>query len=259
MEQVITYRNITFTNPPPTAPVGAPMSWPVSTPVASPQAAPTSIGPITCSSSQSKVEVVMNLDEYAEETSYKIVQTSTNTVVDEYQGTASVSKSTVIKSSCLESNKMYLFIIKDSYGDGMQGFLTLGTYEVKVNGVTKGSGGNFLREDLVMLGQPPSCSSTEKPFTAVVQTDNYGAETSYILTNLSTAKNIRPKAYNSNTLNIDEICLAPADYRFRMRDSSADGICCGYGYGYYAIYSSGVLLKKGAQFGSTENTLFSVI
>ena len=259
MEQVLTYRNISFTTPPPSTPVLPPMSWPVSIPVAAPVSAPAAIGPSTCPSGKFKVEVIMNFDEYAEETSYKIVQTSTNTIVDQFQGLASQSKSRVIKSSCLDNTQMYLFVISDSYSDGMQGYLTPGTFEVKVNGVSKGSGGSFKREDLVMFGSAPPCNGIDKAFTIVVQTDDYGSENTYILSRVSNGSIVsRSRGYTSNTLNLEQICLSRDDYRLRLRDSSADGMCCGYGPGYYAIYLSSALLRKGAEFGSLETTNFTV-
>jgi len=258
MEEAYTFRNITFTDIPPSMP-SVPMLWPLSAPVASPVASPSSIGPLECESGSFKVDVTMHFDEYADETSYKIIDTSTNAVVDEFQGTKELSKSTLNKASCLSSNKTYTLIVKDSYGDGMQGSAIQGSFELKVDGVVKGSGGAFKYFEVIGFGTPRKCTGNDKSFTILVQNDQYGAETSYVIHNLRTGRIVaKSRAFLSSAQNIEEICLPPDQYRFRIKDSKGDGMCCAYGIGFFAIFLNGNLVKKGGEFDYVENTIFSV-
>ena len=41
-------------------------------------------------------------------------------------------------------------------------------------------------------------------------------------------------------------------YTFAILDSAADGICCGYGEGWYSLKLDGVEIQRGGNFGSGE-------
>lgn len=56
-----------------------------------------------------------------------------------------------------------------------------------------------------------------------------------------------------------ELCLAEGCYTFVMFDDASDGICCGYGEGFYSINASGTVLVDGdGEFGDTIDHDFCI-
>ena len=65
--------------------------------------------------------------------------------------------------------------------------------------------------------------------------------------------------FDANTLYNLEYCLDTGCYIFRITDTYGDGICCGYGNGYYEFYlPNGTLAATGGQFAFSEATQFCV-
>lgn len=55
------------------------------------------------------------------------------------------------------------------------------------------------------------------------------------------------------------ICLDTGCYTFTIYDAYGDGICCGYGNGYYQLWDNdGVSVADGGQFGNSESTSFCI-
>lgn len=106
---------------------------------------------------------------------------------------------------------------------------------------------------------PTTCEGDD--IVVSIRTDNYPGETSYVLDDLCRDVTVfeRPLGYytNSGTLYVDELCTAfPAEYLFRISDTWGDGICCGYGNGFYEVTLNGDLVAEGGNFGSSESTTF---
>ncbi|HOE05795.1 MAG TPA: PKD domain-containing protein [Bacteroidales bacterium] len=85
-----------------------------------------------------------------------------------------------------------------------------------------------------------SCSASfeyanGKQVSVAVLTDAYGSETSWVLNNSSGTTIASGGSYASNTLYTQTLCLAPGCYQFIIYDSYGDGICAGYGDGYFLI------------------------
>jgi hypothetical protein len=49
-----------------------------------------------------------------------------------------------------------------------------------------------------------------------------------------------------------EICLPNGEYNFTITDASNDGLCCGYGQGWYEIIVDRITVHTGGLFGSNE-------
>jgi lysyl endopeptidase len=91
-------------------------------------------------------------------------------------------------------------------------------------------------------------------------TDNYPQETSWTLTNVNTndvvisvptyTYSTKLFLYKENYYIGDNQC-----YQFTIFDSARDGLCCGYGVGYYKIFYEGQLLLEGADFVYTETSI----
>lgn len=68
-----------------------------------------------------------------------------------------------------------------------------------------------------------------------IQTDSFGNETSWNITNSSSQIVASGSGYSSNTLYIINLCLQPGCYRITIFDSYGDGMCSGYGNGFYKL------------------------
>jgi len=89
-----------------------------------------------------------------------------------------------------------------------------------------------------------------------------GGETSWTLVNqctgqtqLSSAVDLGSPAYPaSNTEFSNQFCIPEAEYIFTISDSYGDGICCGYGQGWYRVEHGGDEVAAGGEFGSSESS-----
>lgn len=100
--------------------------------------------------------------------------------------------------------------------------------------------------------------------TLVINTDNYGSETTWELKNAQNTTLYTGGPYANNTHYELPLCV-PGDacYTFTIYDtpqsSAGDGICCEYGDGSYSIgLSDGVSVATGGEFGASETTNFCI-
>ncbi len=106
---------------------------------------------------------------------------------------------------------------------------------------------------LLMLPQvtQAQCEEGERTVKIVIGTDNWGAETSWTLTD-SEDNVIAEDDYisaQSNMMFEYDVCLDECEeYTFTIEDTVGDGICCGFGFGMYAIMEGGDLLASGGEF-----------
>jgi hypothetical protein len=93
----------------------------------------------------------------------------------------------------------------------------------------------------------------ERIFEFTLKTDNYGGETSWRVTDSSgTVVVALTSGYNSNTEYVLKECLPEGLYTFTIYDDPIykDGICCGYGRGWYTLDWNGQkIVYGGGQFG----------
>ena len=67
-----------------------------------------------------------------------------------------------------------------------------------------------------------------------VQTDQYAGETSWEILNEDSEVVAVSPPYQNNTLQNHMVFLPSGDYEFVMMDAFGDGICCGFGEGWYS-------------------------
>jgi hypothetical protein len=96
-----------------------------------------------------------------------------------------------------------------------------------------------------------------------ILTDDYGDETSWQLTNSSGAVVISgPSTPYANATSYQETLTIPAFdgcYTFTISDDFDDGICCGFGIGFYNLEDeNGTVIISGGDFGSSESVTFNV-
>jgi hypothetical protein len=121
-------------------------------------------------------------------------------------------------------------------------------------------------EEEKFFPEKANCAKNESRLRVELNTDRYGFETSWTLTNTSTRQKVafgppENRKYGSSRTYIGAYCLPSGSYRFVIKDLFKDGICCGHGRGSYDLKLDGVSLLEGdagGQFGAREVTGFVV-
>jgi len=90
--------------------------------------------------------------------------------------------------------------------------------------------------------------------TVIIQTDNYGDETSWELIEVSTETVVASGGnYGDNTYYDIDIDVCPTNcYYFTVYDSYDDGMCCDYGNGYFQVFYEGEFVGSGGSFGASD-------
>ena len=99
---------------------------------------------------------------------------------------------------------------------------------------------------------------TENEATLTIKTDNYPGETTWTITDASGNTLYSGGPYTStNSIYTIDICEPDGCFDFTINDSYGDGICCGYGQGYYNIIDAdGTELIEGGAFTFVETKNF---
>ena len=105
------------------------------------------------------------------------------------------------------------------------------------------------------------CAAGETQLTITVKTDQYPDETTWRLVNYADGSVLSsggPYAA-ANTVYTVNVCAAnTATIQFEIFDAYGDGICCGFGSGYYNVMSGATTLINGGSFPAEEVKLFAV-
>lgn len=101
-------------------------------------------------------------------------------------------------------------------------------------------------------------SCTENEATLTIKTDNYPGETTWTIKNSNGTTLYSGGPYSStNSIYTIDICEPDGCFEFTIDDSYGDGICCGYGQGYYNVTdATGEELIAGGAFANTETQDF---
>ena len=106
---------------------------------------------------------------------------------------------------------------------------------------------------------PTNCS--KNLVFVLIRPDNYGSETTWTLQDENGNEMASGGPYVDFNREViqEEVCLPSGCYTFTIFDAFADGICCEYGEGEYAIVdlNSNVLASSTGQFNSSEIQSFS--
>ncbi len=103
----------------------------------------------TVTSADATVTVTITFDDYADETSWDLVNTLTSETVASGSGYDG-SVPTITEDICVSSDQCYTFTIYDAYGDGICCDYGSGSYEVLYNGTSLATGGDFGSEEATM-------------------------------------------------------------------------------------------------------------
>ncbi|NMH59924.1 endonuclease [Alteromonas ponticola] len=121
-----------------------------------------------------------------------------------------------------------------------------GSEVVYIDNFTPSSGG----------GLGSGCNENSGQFS--LTTDNYGAETSWQITDATSQVIFSGDSYASNASYDEAVCLADGDYTLTVLDSYGDGICCSHGNGSYKLAVENTTIASGGSFGLQENTNFTL-
>ena len=88
-----------------------------------------------------------------------------------------------------------------------------------------------------------------------VQTDNYAAETSWEILNEDEEVVAVNPPYQDNSLLTVTKFLPAGDYQFVMMDAFGDGICCGFGEGFYRLHNACGLDTANYEFSTAVDTI----
>jgi len=105
------------------------------------------------------------------------------------------------------------------------------------------------------------CPPNQVEITIEIMTDGYGYESSWQLSyangSIIGGGGVNP-TYANATLTTQTFCVsAEACLKFEMYDSFGDGMCCGYGNGYYNILMDGDLIATGGSFTNYRLEMFN--
>ena len=102
-----------------------------------------------------------------------------------------------------------------------------------------------------------SCNDGSALFRLVLNTDQYGSETSWILRRKSDGASISDSNYGNEDSYIEEACLSTSEcYTFTIFDTGGDGLCCSYGQGNYTVTYGGKVVQAGGSFSSAKEVSF---
>ncbi len=94
-------------------------------------------------------------------------------------------------------------------------------------------------------------------FTVQVYTDDYAYETSWELEDEAGTIIGEEGPYSDDfTMHEATFTLESGVYSWTIYDNANDGICCGYGDGYYNLLLDGEIIATGGEFGSSETITF---
>ncbi|TNF27022.1 MAG: hypothetical protein EP314_05295, partial [Bacteroidetes bacterium] len=98
--------------------------------------------------------------------------------------------------------------------------------------------------------------------TLVINTDNYGGETTWSLTQDGGGVVASGGPYTTGQVDyiVEDLCVQSGQcYTFVINDSEADGICCGFGVGNYSLGDAqGISVNTGGEFQASETTQFCI-
>ena len=104
------------------------------------------------------------------------------------------------------------------------------------------------------------CADGESTLVVELLTDSYPGETSWeVIMDGEVVMSGGPYS-ESGALFLDTLCFASEEepcIQFEIFDSFGDGICCGYGEGYYNVTLDGQLMANGGDFGNSGGAIFA--
>ena len=240
------------------------------------------------------LEVGIIFDEYATETSWKLLLGETDEVIwqSDYYGSSWDSDWDVFHK-CFPAG-MYTFVFMDKEGDGICCSHGEGKYVLSSEGKIIAVGGQMINtkeertvfeleyvepeptdsngdglDDRLGILMPYDSSNlvegeTCENFRLVFETDQYGIETGWELYegSVKVKENIvaNGTSYGSNHTYVVDYCLpSQKSYLLYMYDWKGDGLCCEYGNGWFKVTSGDITIyESDGKFGTVDEVQFDL-
>jgi hypothetical protein len=123
-------------------------------------------------------------------------------------------------------------------------------------GVNDGFSGGCAFSEPAPTAAPTPCPYSDNLVVDIL-TENYPGDTTWTLEKDS--ETIDNGSYvSASTPHSTEVCLAPGEYTWTLKDSYGDGICCAYGSGSFELKLNGDTMLDGDEFGSSVSHTFTV-
>ena len=136
------------------------------------------------------------------------------------------------------------------------------------NGTSNDEDDGNLRRRLIVVDPayaPPQICKDGKPAQHALEmkifTDNYPEETMFWISEVDKPYDAVLKHTQftlKNTIHSLSTKVCESNFIANIKDTYGDGLCCGYGEGYYKIFVDGQMKHKGGEFGKSETIEFSV-
>jgi len=210
-----------------------------------------------CSEGDVEVTVWIRTDWYGEETSWKLTSDDTTFVYAEAGPYPTDTIKDYIYSVCIPDSSDFTFIIYDEYGDGL---IDGGFFKVKVYGQVVAQGDAFEYIYMADLKAVPStdisCGIGMTEVSVLIETDGYGAETSWQLTGpggTPVYESVAAGTYGDYENYVHTVCIADSsNLVFTIYDEAGDGM----EWGSYSVAAYGQIFAEGSEFTDQEETSF---
>jgi hypothetical protein len=107
----------------------------------------------------------------------------------------------------------------------------------------------------------PSCNTGEVKFEFILKTDDYSwDDNGYKLQKQGESQPLfaQPIGFQTtparDVLYVETVCLGPGTYTLTVEDKFEDGVCCGFGFGYYEVKLDGVRQESYSTVVGTDAT-----
>ncbi len=189
-----------------------------------------------CGANEVEISIEITTDGYGDETSWAFTNQEGEVLLEGGQDGAYQNNTTYSDEICVVDEGCYFFEIWDTFGDGI---LSPGGYSVFVNDELIATGSNEIGTYASENVHCPAavCDENQLELKVVVDTDQYGGETYWTITDLE--ENIilqggQDGAYGGNTTYADSICVADDGcFFFEIYDTFGDGIFSPGGYTFF--------------------------
>lgn len=108
---------------------------------------------------------------------------------------------------------------------------------------------------LFYMSVQAQCPAGQTWIKVVLKTDQYPQETAWQIRDINQSIVLQSPAFlSAGTVYIDSICV-PLNVcnRFTITDQAGDGICCGYGQGFFELFYNGVSVLRDSSFGAQRS------
>jgi hypothetical protein len=197
------------------------------------------------------IHIEIFTDNFPSETTWDVVDAGGGTVAS--GGPLSAPATLHTWDIALDCEGCYVFTIYDTFGDGICCGYGNGWYEVSYEGALACSGAEFgFSETCSDIGS--DCGGGDCTIHIEIMTDIYPIETTWDVVEVGGSV-VAAGGPLSDPLTLhtwDVAVDCEGCYDFTIYDAWGDGICCGYGSGWYEVSYEGALACSGAEFGASE-------